>query len=63
MPSSEYLRRQAELCLQLAMTLRDEKAVAALAAMADDFIDKAEEIEQTAAAPPRSVMNSRRFIQ
>jgi hypothetical protein len=49
MVSSEYLRRQATICLRLAATIDNREAAATLVAMADDFIAKAkliDEIEQ-----------------
>ena len=47
MISSEYLRRQATICLRLAATIDNRKAAATLVAMADDFIAKAELIDET----------------
>jgi hypothetical protein len=47
MPSSDYFRRQADLCHWLATTNNDEKTIATLVAMANDFISKANEIDQS----------------
>jgi hypothetical protein len=46
MISSEYFRRQAEVCLRLAATISSQKTAARLVAMADDFIAKADLIDQ-----------------
>jgi hypothetical protein len=45
MISSEYFRGQAELCLRLAKTFGSQKGAAELAAMAEDFIAKADLID------------------
>jgi hypothetical protein len=45
MLSSEYLRRQAALCLRIAAAVDDQSVVAALVVMADDFSVKADEID------------------
>jgi hypothetical protein len=45
MVSCEYLRRQAAVCLRLAATVTDKKTAGALVAMADDFSDRADEID------------------
>jgi hypothetical protein len=45
MVSSAYFRQQANVCLQLARSLSDPKAVGALIAIAEDFIAKASEID------------------
>ena len=45
MVSSEYFRRQAALCLRLAATVKDKKIAGALVAMADDFSDRADEVD------------------
>jgi hypothetical protein len=46
MVSSEYFRRQAEVCLRLAATISSQITAATLVAMADDFIAKANLIDQ-----------------
>jgi hypothetical protein len=46
MVSSEYFRWQAEVCLRLAATFVDQKASATLVGMAEDFITKADLIDQ-----------------
>jgi hypothetical protein len=45
MVSSEYFRRQAALCLRLAATVKDKKIAGVLVAMADDFSDRADEVD------------------
>ena len=45
MVSSDYLRRQAAVCLRLAATVKDRKVAGALVAMADEFSDRADEID------------------
>ena len=45
MVSCEYLRRQAAVCLRLAATVKDKNIAGALVAMADDFSDRADEID------------------
>ena len=46
MVNSEYFRRQAQVCLRLAAILGDQKAAATLVGMAEDFITKADLIDQ-----------------
>jgi hypothetical protein len=46
MVSPEYFRRQAEVCLRLARAFGNKKAAAELVAMADDFVAKADLIDQ-----------------
>jgi hypothetical protein len=50
MVSCEYLRRQAAVCLRLAATVIDKKVAGALVAMADDFSDRADEIDPSLAS-------------
>jgi hypothetical protein len=45
MLTSEYLRRQAALCLRMAAAIDDPSIVASLVVMADDFSVKADEID------------------
>jgi hypothetical protein len=45
MVSCDYLRRQAAVCLRLAAAVKDRKVAGALAAMADEFSDRADEID------------------
>jgi hypothetical protein len=55
MVSSEYLRRQAAVCLRLAATVKDRKVAGALVTMADDFSDRADEIDPSLSAGGKSV--------
>jgi hypothetical protein len=41
----EYLRRQAAICLRLAAAARDKKVAEALVVMADNFSDRADQID------------------
>jgi hypothetical protein len=41
----EYLRRQAAICLRLAAAVRDKTTAEALVVMANDFSDRADEID------------------
>jgi hypothetical protein len=45
MPSAGYLRRQADICLRLALIASDEAASSRLLAIYQDYIIKAEEME------------------
>ena len=46
MVGSEYFRRQAQVCLRLAATFIDQKGAATLVGMAEDFMAKADLIDQ-----------------
>jgi hypothetical protein len=45
MPSSEYFRRQADICLRLSMIASSEEVANRLIAMAQDYTGRADEIE------------------
>jgi hypothetical protein len=45
MLTPEYLRRQAALCLRLAAAADDQSVIAALVVLANDFSDKADELD------------------
>ena len=45
MPSSEYFRRQADICLRLSLVASDEVVSTLLIAMAQDYVAQADEIE------------------
>jgi hypothetical protein len=45
MINPEYFRQQAAICLRLAAAVRDKDVGRALVRMADDFSDKADEID------------------
>jgi hypothetical protein len=45
MVSCAYLRRQAALCLRMAAAVDDQSMVAALVVIADDFSNKADEVD------------------
>jgi len=60
MVSCAYLRRQAALCLRIAAAIDDQRIVAALVVMADDFSAKADEVDPS--FEPKSV-DPKRFDQ
>ena len=45
MPSSEYFRRQADICLRLSMIASSEEVANRLIAMAQDYTGRDDEIE------------------
>jgi hypothetical protein len=45
MPSTEYFRRQSVICLRLAQIASSEEVATRLVAMAQDYTDRADEIE------------------
>jgi hypothetical protein len=45
MPSSEYFRRQADICLRLSIIASSEEGATRLIAMAQDYTVRADEIE------------------
>jgi hypothetical protein len=45
MLSSEYFRRQADICLRLSLVASDEVVSTLLIAMAQDYVAQADEIE------------------
>jgi hypothetical protein len=45
MPSTEYFRRQADICLRLSMIASSEEVANRLMAMAQDYTGRADEIE------------------
>jgi hypothetical protein len=45
MPTSQYLRRQAALCLRIAAAVDDKSVVTALVVLADEFSVKADELD------------------
>ena len=45
MPSTEYFRRQADICLRLSMIASSEEVANRLIAMAQDYTGRADEIE------------------
>jgi hypothetical protein len=53
MPSSEYFRRQADICLRLSLVASDEVVSTLLIAMAQDYAAQADviEAESTMAIP------------
>jgi hypothetical protein len=53
MINPEYLRQQAACCLRLAAAVHDKKIGEALVRMADDFSDKADEIDPSLTTYPR----------
>jgi hypothetical protein len=50
-PSSEYFRRQAEICLRLSLISSSEEAANRLILMARDYQTKVDSIEAESAAP------------
>jgi hypothetical protein len=59
MPSSEYWRRQAALCLRVAAAVDDQSVVAALVMMADDFSVKADEFDPSLGSPGEAAVDGR----
>src|SRR5882757_7728901 len=47
MPSSEYFRRQADICLRLSLVASDEVVSTLLIAMAQDYVAQAEALSQS----------------
>jgi hypothetical protein len=47
MPSSEYFRRQADLCLRLSLVASDEVVSTLLIAMAENYTAQAEALSQS----------------
>ena len=45
MPSTEYFRRQSDICLRLALIASSEEVATRLVAMAQDYHAQADEIE------------------
>jgi len=59
MVDSDYLRRQAESCLNLSRATFDLVIAARLRAMAEDFSRKAQELDAACARFPMPVRNRR----
>ena len=55
MPSSGYLRRQADLCLRLALIASDDQASRRLLAIHQDYKAKADAIEAETGSPSAAV--------
>jgi hypothetical protein len=55
MPSSEYLRRQADLCLRLALIASDDQASRRLFAIHREYKAKADAIEAETGSPSAAV--------
>jgi hypothetical protein len=54
MPSAEYYRRQAEICVRLSLAFSDEKISAQMAAMGERYRARAEAEEQELTARSRA---------
>ena len=52
MPSAAYFRRQADICLRLALIASDEEVSSRLIIMAREYAAKADLVEEAAADPP-----------
>jgi hypothetical protein len=52
MLTSQYLRRQAALCLRIAAAVDDESVVTALVVLADEFSVKADEVDPSLRPSP-----------
>jgi hypothetical protein len=55
MPSAEYLRRQADICLRLALIASDEEASGRLWAIHHDYKAKADAMDAEAEAPADTI--------
>jgi hypothetical protein len=55
-----YLRQQAATCLRLAAAVRDKKIAEALVVMADDFSDRADEIDPNLGSDGQSAVEDYR---
>jgi hypothetical protein len=60
MPTSQYLRRQAALCLRIAAAVDDQSVVTALVVLADEFSGKADEVDPSLRAGPEAAGEGRR---
>jgi hypothetical protein len=59
MVSSEYLRRQAAVCLRLAASSDNQRVAAALVAMAEEFSSRADEIDPSLRSNGHAAMDYR----
>ena len=51
MPSSEYFRRQADICLRLSLIASDDQVASQLIIMAEEYKVKADAIEAASKSP------------
>jgi hypothetical protein len=58
MPSFGYLRRQADLCLRLALIASDDQASRRLLAIHQDYTAKADAIEAETGSPSAAVAHA-----
>jgi hypothetical protein len=52
MLTSQYLRRQAAICLRIAAAVDDQSVVTALVVLADEFSVKADEVDPSLGSGP-----------
>jgi hypothetical protein len=58
MVTSQYLRRQAALCLRIAAAVDDQSVVTALVVLADEFSVKADEVDPSLRLVPEAAGNA-----